>query len=603
MKKMWLFFLLLFFLKAPIVRATGYEGNPPNLNWQCLESKKTAVHTATLTAKKNNQFPPPATDVYIIECIATDSGDKCTTGVSATDEFLFGNTNDLTYLKSKYSYELENVSPPMPVKSTNDGKIPTVTWTSKVVPSTGHRFFGVSIIPEIMGNRQYFPGLKLNTFYFTNASEECGSLRWDPYGRVFDSKSLEPINSVAVTLYDKTAGGPKIVTLPGVTNPQYTVEDGMFNFVVPDGTYTLSPRIDTHTFPNTPSLLNANYTKAYSDIYRGEDIVQAGAIQHRDIPVDPVGAPYRAPIKIMDYSIVLNKVYAKYEISGEVSHPLSIIKVYNGAKYLTQVTATNFGRFDITIETEITDPKSDIRLEAVKTDLSASGLPLTHQDFLPALFTKLVPKAQAATSNSVTMQPIFNQIEGYAYNKSGQRFANATVTIYLVSSKKPFTQVYADSTGYFKIPSQYLPPLPYVIEIRSPNGTTNIMTTNQFAQINQQFISERKVDYGKYNPVPETITTPGAGTIMPTGYNYLTPEASGTISATTVSPTGETSIEENSETNLSTTPKPPAQVTAAKNFAIAVLILLLAIGAVGAGYFIYKKKKTEEEIPQNNNQT
>ncbi len=598
MKKLWVFLLFAFLLlvKVPLVRATGYEGQAPNLNWQCLESKKTGSHTAVLTAKKTNQFPPPGTDVYIVECIATDAGDKCTTGVANTDQFLFRNTNDLTYLKSQYKYELQNVSPAMPVKSTTDGKIPTVSWTSEVHPTTGHRFFGVSIIPELMANQQYSPGLKLTTFYFTNASEECGSLRWDPYGRVFDSKSLEPINNVVVTLYEKTGDILKVVALPGVINPQYTLQDGFFNFVVPDGTYVLKPQISSHTFPNTPSFLNPNYTKAYSDIYRGEDIVQAGTIQHRDIPIDPVGAPYQAPVKIMDYSIVLNKVYAKYEISGEVSHPLSTIKAYNGTKYITQVTASKFGRFDITIPSESVNPSDDIRLEAIKTDLTYAGLPPTHQEFLPTLFTKLMPVVQAAIGNSISMQPIPNQLEGYAYDSAGQPVGKATVTIYLVSSKRPFTQVTADSGGYFKIPSQYLPPLPYVIEIRSPNGTTNVMTTSQFAKANEKFINERKVNYGKYNPIPETPTTPGVGTVIP---NYLTPEAGSTVSAI-VSPTASSGSDWTEEENLTATPKPDSssKFAAAKNFAVSVLLLLVVIGIIAGIYFIYKKKKTEEAPPE-----
>lgn len=585
MKKALLFFLFTFLVlvTAHEANATGLEGQPPNLNMQCLESKKVGVHTAQLSAKMSNQFPPPQSDVYIIECVSTDAGNKCTTGKDASDQFLFNNANDLTYLRSKYRYELKNFSGTQPLKSTLEGKIPTVTWESETHPTTGHTFFGVSILSEIDICNQYFPGQKLCSFPFLNSSEECSSLRWDPYGRVFDSKSLEPVKNAAVTLYEKTAGATSIVSLPGVTNPQYTADDGVFSFLVPDGTYTLTPSITSHTFPNVSAALHPNYVKAYTDIYRGEDIIQAGSIQHRDIPLDPVGAPFRAPIKIMDYSVILNKVFSKYQISGELSHPKSVVKVVSGTKYITEVTADNFGRFDITIDSTEIDPSLELKLEAVKTDLTLSTIS----------FLQLIPAAYAqGATTSVKLPVILNNIEGYAYSSAGQPVGNATVTIYLISSQKPFTQTQADATGYFKIPSQYLPPLPYVIEIRATDGTSNILTATQFAIFNKNYTAEKKIDYGTYKPVPETPNlTPGAGTIMPTGniVNMLTPGAGGSISALPSGVAIDSIVPPPADTTVVPSVSPALQT--AKNMIFTLLLLLITGGGIAAAFYLYKKRQ------------
>ena len=128
---------------------------------------------------------------------------------------------------------------------------------------------------------------------FTFEDTKCVSIEWDPYGRVFDSQSLEPIPGVQVGLFDNL--NPQQLTQT-TNNPQIIQQDGTFNFLSKAGTYYLNvlQMPSGYSFVANPRL-NANYGKAYSQrngspsIYKpGQPIVEtAGNPQHRDIPLDP----------------------------------------------------------------------------------------------------------------------------------------------------------------------------------------------------------------------------------------------------------------------------------------------------------------------------
>lgn len=484
------------------------EGAVANQNVQCLEVKKIGGHTVELSTKEINQFLPPGAEVYIVECLSTDAGDKCTTGEEAIDTILFGNTDDLTYLRTNYQYERVKFTGTQPMKSDIEGKIGPVTWESYTLPSTGHTFFGAQFLPEITLEGQA-PTLQLSTFYFLNSSEDCASLRWDPYGRVFDSQSLEPIPNVLVTLYSKVNNLTQKVSLPMVKNPQTTLPDGIFNFVVPDGTYLLKPSIGTHSFPNIESKLHPNYTLAYSDIYRGEDITQKGGIQHKDIPIDPLTTPYRGPAKILDYSTILDKLNSKLLISGVVTHPLSRVRALSGGIFVKEVTSSKYGRFDLILDNASLDPTAEIQLDVIKTNLTTSTPLQPPAETSPpqsGLLKHLFSPVYAQGVGIIKIDPIPNNLEGYAYNAAGQVVPSSTVSIFLLSSQKPFSKIQADKNGYFNIPSQYLPPLPYYLQVKSPNGEVNTLSTREFVSLNKKFAAENSVNYGTYRPVAKTPT-------------------------------------------------------------------------------------------------
>lgn len=479
------------FLIPVKLQAAEPDLSKPNQNWQCLEAERIGGHNVRLSSKTQNQFPPPGSDVYIVECLSTKQGTKCTTGECKSDEALVGNCNDLTFLKQQYSYSRSKFTGTQPMLSDFEGKIAPIEWQSDLRKAVDHSFFGVGVsAPTTVGEGQW-PTLQLGTFYFPNSSESCtaASFRWDPYGRVFDSVSLEPIPGVNVTLLQSLNNVTSPVNLIGLTNPQITEGDGVFNFVVPDGTYFLKPAIASHTFPFSPGKINPAWDRIYSDLYRGEKIIQQGFIQHRDIPLDPLGAPLMTPIKIIDYKIILDKLNSKLIISGSVSHPLSIVKIFSGNVFVKQVTASKFGDFRISIDSASINQALPIRLEAIRNNFAAPPL------------VQLIRSAYAQEeSDSIEIAPIMNNLEGYAFNSSGSNIPLAEVTVMLKASSKPFYTVKADKLGYFNVPSQFLPPLPYYLKIKSPTGEVSNLETMDFAKFNNYFARAASVNYGTYRP-------------------------------------------------------------------------------------------------------
>ena len=494
-------FLLVLIFTPKISAQTDQDRDlsKPNQNWQCLSTKKVSGHTVELSSDTPNQFPPAGSKVYIVECVSTKQGAKCTTGECDADTDLVGNCNDLTFLQTNYQYQRVKFDGRQPAISNFEGKVGPFSWESQTLPETGHTFFGVGVTQPIILGEGNWPTLQLGTFYFPNSSESCteSMMRWDPYGRIFDSGSLEPIPGVSVTLFSKINNAFSPVNLPGLTNPQQTQSHGVFNFVVPDGTYSLSPQISTHTFPNSPDKLNPNYNRAYFDIYRGGEIVQQGFIQHRDIPMDPNGAPVILPAKILDYNILLDKLNSKLIISGSVSHPLSKIRVFSGDQFLKQITSTKFGVFTITLDNARIDHSLPIRLDVIKTDLNNPQASL--QNMLAKFFSPVFAQNE---ESSVSILPIMNNIDGYAFDSEGNTVPNATVTIFLQNSTQPFYSLKADSIGYFSIPSQFLPPLPYFIQVKSPIGKITNLQSTEFALFNAKYAQAASVNYGNYNPQP-----------------------------------------------------------------------------------------------------
>src|SRR3989344_5908309 len=105
----------------------------PNQNWQCLDAKKVpGGHTVELSVKTANMFPPPGSDVYVVECISTPAGAKCTTGECNADTTLVGNCNDLTYLQTKYQYKRLSFNSNQPAQSNFEGKVGPFIWKSEL---------------------------------------------------------------------------------------------------------------------------------------------------------------------------------------------------------------------------------------------------------------------------------------------------------------------------------------------------------------------------------------------------------------------------------------------------------------------------------------
>lgn len=214
-----------------------------------------------------------------------------------------------------------------------------------------------------------------------NASDKkCVGIHWDPFGRVFDALSLEPISGVQVGVY--YAKENKLVNI--FDNPTKTDEKGVYNlFVNKEGDYYLevSPP-NTHLFTKNINL-HPNYSKIYSDIYSPKKVFHEAPLPtlipenfdwsayHHDIPLQPKGAPYKgAVVEVIPET--LNQVDLKnlVSFSGMVTFPMA--KVCLKGETTGEIKCTNadkFGIFEITVDkTEI--PLEFIEVKAEKVDLT-----------------------------------------------------------------------------------------------------------------------------------------------------------------------------------------------------------------------------------------
>ncbi len=531
-------FLTLFF----IVNYSFVYANEPKVaeRWICLDSKRCDredtpcsdeknPHRVKLAVKPDEKLLPNK-DSYIIECVETDNGQICTTGDSTLDETVFEDDNVME-LSDVVGYKFEGLTNsqgndvPSPVKSNGSGELSEpLEWQSSTPISRGRKFVALNYLDDLLVQGDA-GGLQQGIFTFEGAKEKCLSIRWDPYGRVFDSQNLEPIKGAEVILQVKDVNGVFSKyhdPLGAVNNPNYSADDGSFSFVVPDGVYRLMVNYSGYSFPFESSGIATNYSKVYSDIYyangianfTNQDIIQQGSIVHRDIPLDPNGISRTAPFKLIGYSQSLDKSTDKVIIEGRASHPFAESQVYSKvpksvnsetfvpSKLLISQKTDEFGVFNISIDqSELKLPEVCCSVKLIKTDLtkdlSSSNINIFDKfvswfkrkvDFFPA------EAVQQKQETSFDLDPILNYIEGYAYDSRGNVVPNADIGIYLNFSKKAYFKTKANENGYYKISSEYLPSMPYKIKYMSSKGMVSNVSTSKFVAQNRSFITKNKVD-------------------------------------------------------------------------------------------------------------
>lgn len=464
----------------------------------------------------------PNFEVYIINCLPTNEGEKCTTGNPDYD--------------SDAILGIGGIPPQVAFIDGGEAKRTTdnlgrVKATVKfiVTQSIGNTFYGVQINPPVLTNEGRNDSLQYGTFQFDPAIRPI-DFRADPKGRIFDSQSLEPISNVQVTILNENkqpytdADVTNCKTGKTVKGSTSTVcEDGQFNFLVPQGVYYLSLNQATHpnhTFSANP-ILNTNYIKAYAGpteycyqgpgethqtcakLYQPDEAINENPPDEveRDIPLDP-GTNSRAisePVSITygNYSVGLN---TRFE--GKVSHPFSIIKligVTSAGEYAT-TKADKYGKWDITLAND-TIQNEDLTLTITKVDLTQDQ-PTSRR---PSLFSQLKKfllsfwqKDVSAQTKNPIFQPIPRYLEGYAYDSSGKIIPNATVKIKLEmnpSKKAVYYQTTADENGFFKVDPNNLPTFSYYLEFVKPGSTTAIkMSISQFAQKNRSYLENNNIN-------------------------------------------------------------------------------------------------------------
>ncbi len=495
--------------------------------WVCLKpvkalsGKGNAAFRQTLLTEDTK--PIPNAETYIVECLATANGQVCTTGKAASDQIVYKKDNTKI---SGYSftglYKADGTSPQVnPMTSDGTGDLGNIEWESHSA-HMNRKFLAMNYWTPVTTQTGTAGGQQQGTFSFEQADKKCITISWDPYGRVFDSQTLEPISGASVTLLFNKNGTYVPMTTSDVVggnliNPQITKEDGQFSFVVPDGSYKL---VTVPTSVKDISLVDTNYTKAYADLYpiqTGEVIEQKGVIQHRDIAA--VTAITVQPPKMMSYfyEVLPSGVLS---IEGTVSHPLTTINaksvkvlasdptVKTPYRTIATTQADKWGNFDLEIDQntlektpEYIEIFSDVEMVKTPLKVAVKSNDLFHT--IAALLQKIIPTVSAQTPGVTTLhfEPIPQYLEGYAYSTTGQVLPKATVEVYETMSNKAFSSVKADETGYFKISSEYLPRFQYELRFVTVDGSVIKTSTSQFISANQKTLIEKKIDIYSYRDV------------------------------------------------------------------------------------------------------
>lgn len=527
----------------------------------CMNKNKN-VHRVRLTTRADVKGIPNDPNTYLTECLEIDEGGVpktvCTTGDSTLDKELFcgdpastdPQCDHLQILKDKVEYsveegkygdygiyhvrngQLEKKQPPTKIATNANGDIdPTaIEWQSFTPDETYRKFLiwnkTANREDQQPANSSGLGGQQQADLNFLFRSSSCIGEQWDPYGKVFDMNTLEPLNGASVTLKQYNTATQQYeesfanTNNPNISNPFRTQIFGKFNFIVQDGDYTLTPSLGGYTHPasNIGTALSpeirARTNKIYTNIYYSDSdpIRQSGVIQQRDIPMKlaPGAVAVKSPLKIITEN---QQVQTNGQIiySGKVSHPFAQLKVEICETSGTCLTPTIYtsqlggpdkdGNFRITLDQKLLINGQTFKKTFTAVDLTTAPLtsvPLWISKALTFLgsFIGSVEAQEQGRSVTSTSQPIPTYIEGYAYDTDGNLLPNAIVGIYVNFSNNPIYQTRANAQGYFKITSDKLPTTGYSIGYATtPNQKAKSkVTTSQFLQQNNEFITAEKVD-------------------------------------------------------------------------------------------------------------
>lgn len=437
---------------------TKYTGslNPGNL------PLGTGVENPRLRIQASNL--PTDKDIYIVCGIDTGSDIKFTTGSDSLDESLgFGKKNYTKlhqprqcYYAYDYSLYIDGPNP----RKTPDGKIDVVVSSSSCSVQQHTCMLVYENAPEIIDQNRGNT-LQLGTLRFSGSAQSCLTVKQDPYGRVFDAASLKPVPQVNVTLLDQSKAQASI---PGTPNPVSTIEDGIFNFLVPAGTYFLKT-------PLTQTTAHTNASLAYSNLYTYDAAIveQLGKAEQRDIPVVMPSAS-QPRLTLINYGQL--QLAPKTRLEGRASWPLTIVQVIQGTTTLATQQSDKFGYFSILVDNTSINPTQQLTMQLVEVDLTTDAKN---------------PKTGGATVGK-SIDPIPSYLEGYAYDSAGQILPFAAVKVKLTMSDSVYFQTTADKNGFFTIAPRFLPIIGYYLEFTPANTLQNIkVTIPEFAQKNKAY--------------------------------------------------------------------------------------------------------------------
>jgi len=665
-----LFLFVLIFLsfivstKSSIQAAATSTTQPEsNINYLCLKTTYCiptkpesdvctlkSGHRVQLSTDPQKKFPANK-DIYIAECLYyTENNESvvtCTTGDNTLDQQVWGASNyqtlqdkigySLTKEPNNGIYKLENKQTniksylftivnaaattlkaikiePQVFKSDNAGETPLLEWDSSTPKSYQRKWYGFFTstqqekLPDGKGGLQQgkpvFPAFQ---------DKDCAGLTWDPAGRVFDGKTLEPIPNVQVLLlknYDGQYSDARKTELT-ITNPYLTTEDGGFSFYVNNGEYKLSPNHINYIFPiNSLNEINKNYQKIYLNprygkpgepktlIYPAEmgDVISVkNRLEYRDIPLMPKNnLGYNYPLRIYSFSQQLNKLTQEIIFSGKASHPFTKVTLYKknfneNNQEFSQVYGSYLsdylGKFSFSIPLSTLKPNETITdAQFEKSDLT--NLNNKNQQTLIQkimnLLSSLNNKVIAQQNNIVHLKlnSVIPKIDGIAYDNNGKILPNAKVGVYLTFSNTPYYTTTTDEKGYLKIPSTKLPNEPFEIRYQTSTGNILKIRPTQFIKQNAQYLAKNNINL-----------------------NQVVDENNRVVTPTKISPTKTKDFSGNNYSDNSqlptTKPSTSPQTTTNKINLILlplIILLMLIISVAILIFFYYQKNKSQPQI-------
>ncbi|MFH0979703.1 MAG: hypothetical protein V1803_02015 [Candidatus Roizmanbacteria bacterium] len=504
--------------------------NSGNIDWKACEEQG-IVHRCTFShfPKAGANFElkgtgfPSTTKIYPYYCvIPTEKTPNCgpsycTSGNASIDQIIFGAAMPKIggcNLSLNYQGTTDGT-----FFSTANGELVVNGKINSATQYVSYVFYGYFLIPPVGQQGQGGQGIdaeqksqQLGTMQFPvesftskNTEKKCVDIFWDPFGRVFDSKTLEPIKGVNVRLLSSIDPDILVSLTRGQNNPDTTGNNGVFNFVIPEGIYYLRPvnLLSTHQFITAPGL-NPKYKDIYyqaingkSSLYLpGEEIRELidtpseerngrPDLEERDIPLDPeANSPYISQIQLLP-----NSTFELVNIDGTVyrgqsSHPFPIV---------TFVRADNK---ELVFEKEMTDENS--RYGFWKVVISNETIPA---DTPLEVIVKKNPKYfssdndLAISKEEISFEPILRYIKGYIHDSEGNVISNADINVKLDMNKAVYSRVKSNEDGYFEIESNKLPLFSYYLEINPPNTTAAFTkSTSLIVKENEEFLASEKIN-------------------------------------------------------------------------------------------------------------
>ena len=411
------------------------------------------------------------------------------------------------------------------------------------------------------------------------AKQKCTRIYWDPFGRVFDSESLEPVPDAVVSILDEDK-----IPLPEdevPTNNYMVGSNGLYNIMISQsGNYYLSvePYTD-HEFVSDVKL-HPSYSKMYYDLYypNTKFYEKTGELTHHDIPLKPIGEPFKTTPVVYPESLEQKKLRGFRQFNGQNSHPLATVCLkgeITGKNYAC-AKAEKYGFFQILIN-DADYPSEVLIPTATKADLNnpeainqpvqkLSTITPTPDPFIYVDLTK------------VKYQPILKHIEGYIYDDQGKVIPQAEVRVMLSMTESIYYTAIADDSGFVTIYEKNLPSLDYYLEIIDPKTSkSRVITTSEYIKENKSYIDTEKINLGQGTKNNQPIINPVTGTLNEKAIN------TDSSSTNNLNKNNSTINNTNQQTNYGT-------------IVLAVFIILVLVALV-VGVLIYIKNNNHSFKP------